>query len=145
LTTAQALSVIASLASALVDRKVFPAGGKHLVPLLDLAIAGLDVNDPHKTLATCLFFCHVFLSVTLEDLTHPDLLPDTSDAMDTDEGEPENALLRNSTAGLPDIVERLVRAILAVCDNLPEPGKHGKTGGRMEESMINSLTVRRRP
>lgn len=60
-------------------------------------------------------------------------------------GESEDELTRNTTAGLPDLIERILRAIFNIFDNLPEPGKNGKVGGRSEETMTNSLSVSPRP
>lgn len=39
----------------MISRAVYPAGAKHLVPLLELCIPGLDVNDPIKTMSTAMF------------------------------------------------------------------------------------------
>jgi proteasome activator subunit 4 len=50
--TQRTLAVIRALgavAPALVSREIYPAGAKHLVPILQLLIPGIDLNDPSKT------------------------------------------------------------------------------------------------
>jgi proteasome activator subunit 4 len=156
----------------MVSRQTYPPGAKHLVPLLDLCIPGLDVNDPVKTMSTCMFIIQAIVTVKIDDLTRPDAqeksrrgsvisyqeagqegLDDREDAhvaivVDGENGEmpqlspaQENQLVRESTAGFPDWVEKFFKAVLALFDNLPEPGKSGRPGGKLEESMTSSLNV----
>ena len=64
-----------------------------------------------------------------------------------DEGEPvlsraeEDALVRESTAAFPSFVAGFYRAMLNVFDNLPEPGKQGRVGGKIEEQMLSSINA----
>lgn len=53
----------------------------------------------------------------------------------------EDALVRQSTPGFPGFVSGFYRAMLNLFDNLPEPGKSGKTGGKVEESMLSSVNA----
>lgn len=47
--TTATLTALSALAGPLISRDIYPAGAKHLVPLLELSLPGLDVNDPTKT------------------------------------------------------------------------------------------------
>lgn len=64
-----------------------------------------------------------------------------------EDGEPvlsrseEDALVRESTAAFPAFVAGFYRAMLNVFDNLPEPGKQGRVGGKIEEQMLSSLNA----
>jgi Proteasome-substrate-size regulator, mid region len=158
----------------MVSRQVYPPGAKHLVPLFDLCIPGLDVNDPMKTMSTCMFIIQAVATVKIADLTRPEAQeitrrgsvisyhetgqgglddrddPDVAIVVESSNGEipklslaQENQLIRESTVGFPDWVEKFFKAVLALFDNLPEPGKSGRTGGKLEESMTSSLNVSR--
>lgn len=53
----------------------------------------------------------------------------------------EDALTRESTRTLPDWVVRFFKGVSGLYDNLPDPGRSGKSGGKVEEQMISSLNV----
>jgi proteasome activator subunit 4 len=149
---------VSALAIPLLSRSLFPAGGKHLIPLLDLCIPGIDVNDPAKTMNTALFILHGFSVIKVDDLTQAD----TGDIFDYEGGavastagdgvdgegkeiseaiKEENRLLRESTASFPDWVDRFFRQILALFDALPERGRGNRTGGKAEEGMTTFVLV----
>ena len=66
--TTATLTALGSLAEPLFSRTVFFAGAKHLLPLLELSLPGLDVNDPIKTLSTCLFIVQAMVGVHIDDM-----------------------------------------------------------------------------
>jgi hypothetical protein len=164
--------VLSAVVIPMISRHVYPPGAKHLVPLLDLCIPGLDVNDPMKTLTTSMFISEAISTVKIDDLTRPELqqksrrgsmisyhedghdIEDDGDNADVpviiEDGDgktpqlsqaQEDELVRASTAAFPDWVAKFFKAVLAVLDNLPEPGKYGRTGGKTEEAMIAHLSV----
>lgn len=47
--TLAVIKALGAIAPALVSRQVFAPGAKHLVPILQLLIPGIDLNDPSKT------------------------------------------------------------------------------------------------
>ncbi|KAH8919753.1 hypothetical protein BT69DRAFT_1352911 [Atractiella rhizophila] len=67
--TSACLTALASVSQPLVSREAYPAGAKHIVPLLELCIPGLDVNDPNKTVQTCMFILQACGTMKIEDLT----------------------------------------------------------------------------
>lgn len=159
------MGALSAIAIPFISRTNFPAGSKNLVPLLDLFIPGLDVNDPMKTLSSVAFFIQATATVKLADLTRPEASDDSSAPMELDgvhepvpsievdlvEGEEstgpilsrqeEDDMTRQSTADLPEWIVKFFKAILALYDNLPEPGRSGRSGGKLEEAMISTCTV----
>jgi len=160
------MGALAAIALPLVSRTNYPAGAKHLLPLLDLCIPGLDVNDPLKTLSTVAFIIQALSTVKIADLNTADALDDSHDSamvldgvreptpppsieVDDVDGaatptlsrEEEDMMTRESTADFPEWISKFFKAVLALYDNLPEPGRSGKAGGKLEETMISTLTI----
>jgi len=160
----------------MISRTITPFGGKNLVPLFELCVPGIDLNDPIKTLSTCMFIIQALSSVgPIDDLTRPDVtvydkkrkrgnsilldgdggeqagtpIADTEIAaiqgqgfsVDTLSREAEDQLLRESTAGFPDWTVQIIKAIFNLMSNLPDPGKGGKIGGKMEDQVISSINA----
>lgn len=69
----------------MISRANYPIGAKHLVPLLELCLPGLDVNDPIKTMSTAMFVIQAVTSVMIDDLTRPEL-QDSSSAFSSYDG-----------------------------------------------------------
>lgn len=149
------ITALSTISPPLISRAIYPAGAKHLLPLLELCLPGLDVNDPIKTMSTAMFVIQAVTSVMIDDLTRPELA--NGDAMDVeDKSEPveladgeepklskkqEDDLVRLSTAGFPDWVSNFFRQVLLVFEALPEPGKGSRNGGKMEDQMTQTLIV----
>lgn len=155
--TTACITALSTLAPPLISRSVYPAGAKNLVPLLELCLPGLDVNDPIKTMSTSMFVISSVLSIMVDDLTRPEVQA-TGDfpiyeepPLAMTDGEPqltrteEDVAVRNSTAGFPDWVANYFRAVLVVFEALPEPGKGSRNGGKMEDQMTQTLIVRLPP
>lgn len=166
--TTACIGALSSVALPLVSRSNYAAGAKHLLPLLDLCIPGLDVNDPVKTLSTVAFFIQALSTVKIDDMTQLEALQDSGSPRMTLDGvreptpppsfdiedvdadpdappklskEEEDALVRESTADFPEWIAKFFKAVLALYDNLPEPGRSGRAGGKLEESMISTVTL----
>lgn len=158
--TTAIITALSTLAPPLISRSTYPAGAKHLLPLLELCLPGLDVNDPIKTMSTAMFVIQSITSVMIDDLTRPELASGEDEAMEidessgligdgeeamNDEGErklskkEEDELVRISTAGFPDWVSSFFRQVLVVFEALPEPGKGSRNGGKMEDQMTQTL------
>lgn len=158
------MGALSAVAIPFLSRTNYPAGSKNLLPLLDLFVPGLDVNDPMKTLSSVAFFIQALATVKIADLTRAEALDDSAPAMeldgvheptpaiqieDTDEEsaepslsrEEEDDLTRQSTADFPEWIVKFFKAVLALYDNLPEPGRSGRSGGKLEETMISTVTV----
>jgi proteasome activator subunit 4 len=70
--TFAALSALAAVVRPLLWTEHYPQGLKHLVPLLQLTLPGIDPNDATKTQVTLQFLMGVFMNVYLIDCSqHP--------------------------------------------------------------------------
>ncbi|KAI0094551.1 ARM repeat-containing protein [Irpex rosettiformis] len=162
--TTAILTALASGALPLVSEKVWLGGQKHIAPLLELCIPGIDLNDPLKTACTSMFIASVVQHMKIGDLSMQqggaplsgDIVEESMN-IDNPEGsrlpdgteqgpetrlsrEEERTLARESTAGFADWVTSLFRRVFALYENLPEEGgKKNTTGGKMEEAVLKSL------
>ncbi|KAJ3306661.1 hypothetical protein HDU76_004766, partial [Blyttiomyces sp. JEL0837] len=94
------------------DHDAYPLGATHLLPLLNLSLPGIDMNDPVKTNSTLQFVSIVLMTVPLIDLTE---LPRDEKTMDVDdEYEEVSSLVRNSTADFESWVLQFVDRCLSV-------------------------------
>ncbi|KAK4703609.1 proteasome activator subunit 4, partial [Phenoliferia sp. Uapishka_3] len=154
--TTAIITALSTISPPLISRSVYPAGAKHLVPLLELCLPGLDVNDPIKTMSTAMFVIQAVISVMIDDLTRPELQQGSDDEPTFDESDvpmimvddggevrltkaEEDLAVRDSTSGFPDWVSNFFRQVLVVFEALPEPGKGNRNGGKMEEQMTHTL------
>ncbi|PWN28316.1 hypothetical protein BDZ90DRAFT_250757 [Jaminaea rosea] len=143
--TTAIIASLSTLAIPLVSRQNFAAGGKHLVPLLQLCLPAIDPTDFAKTMGGCAFIFNAMMTVRIDDLTRPELGNDDGDAemaVDDDAAaarREEDEALRLSTAGAEEWVIEFFRRIFAVFDSLPEEGVKGKVGGKQEEHVSGSL------
>ncbi|KAF5384731.1 hypothetical protein D9757_006213 [Collybiopsis confluens] len=158
--TTAALSMLSGITRPLTTESIWSRGQKHIVPLLELCIPGIDVNDPTKTVFATMFIVAVVQHIKIGDLSiHQSGAPLTNDAgpMEVDNdptqlpagveaGMPtlskseERALVRDSTAAFADWVVALFRRVLALYENLPEEGgRKNTTGGKSEEGVLNSI------
>ncbi|KAF5356022.1 hypothetical protein D9756_004202 [Leucocoprinus leucothites] len=162
--TTAVLGMLSSVTSHLTTESLWLGGQKHVVPLLELCIPGIDLNDPVKTVCATMFITGIAQSIKIGDLSihhtgvalSGDVPPE--EVMDVDDGDErlpegteigvmprlsrqeERSLTRDSTAAFADWVTSLFRRILALYENLPEEGgKKGTTGGKMEESVLKSI------
>ncbi|TFK23084.1 ARM repeat-containing protein [Coprinopsis marcescibilis] len=158
--TTGVLSTLAGVARPLVTESIWLGGQKHLVPLLELCIPGIDLNDPTKTIYATMFIANAVQHVKIGDLSASygggAFSGDTAeDRMDLDEHvdvypedlsvvalsrEEERSLTRDSTSSFADWVVSLFRRVFALYENLPEEGgKRNVTGGKSEESVLKSI------
>ncbi|GAA5990324.1 hypothetical protein JCM11641_006250, partial [Rhodosporidiobolus odoratus] len=160
--TRAVITALSTTSPALLSRFNYPSGAKHLLPLLELCLPGLDVNDPIKTMSTGMFVLQACSQVIIDDLTRPELSVRETNGeagMDVDvEGgsgvprieldgdddlklrrQEEDEAVRTMTAGFPDWVSNFFRGILAVFESLPEPGKGNRNGGKQEDQMTQTL------
>lgn len=72
--TSSIITALSTLSYPLVSRDNYAGGGKHLVPLLQLCIPGIDLNDSIKTMATSMFILLSCLTVKIDDLTRPEVM-----------------------------------------------------------------------
>ncbi|ETS62890.1 hypothetical protein PaG_02652 [Moesziomyces aphidis] len=157
------ITALSTLAPVFTSRQLDRSGGKHLLPLLQLCIPGIDLNDPMKTMSTCMFVLLSTLSLRIDDLTRPETyaddhetiepLPDqptlgparreavTGSLEDAEPASPqqEDDQLRISTAEFDPWLSAFFQRVLSLFETLPEEGKGGRTGGKAEEQVINMV------
>ncbi|CDS14218.1 hypothetical protein LRAMOSA06388 [Lichtheimia ramosa] len=110
-------------------RDHYAAGGKHLLPLLDLATPGIDMNDPIKSVITMLFINAVVALVPVSDLTTGSSGYDNGygggidyEGMDIDPSDPEaqlpreeeDRLCKTSTGVFEDWMAKFLRRVFAM-------------------------------
>ncbi|WFD34224.1 Proteasome activator BLM10 [Malassezia cuniculi] len=142
--TTSVLSALAALAQPLVDRTLYPAGAKHLVPLLHLSLPGIDLNDPLKTISTSMFIMTACMSVYIDDVSMEPQgdISDEQVAVDgttTSTLQEEDYAVRISTSEFEAWVSAFMRQVLHLVDTLPEEGKGGKIGEKHEEMILHTL------
>ncbi|KAG6381418.1 armadillo-type protein [Boletus reticuloceps] len=162
--TTAVLKILAGISLPLVSEKLWRPGQKHLLPLLELCIPGIDLNDPNKTICATSFIISAIQHVKIGDISmhqsgfalsgdtpSEDLMELDNDETQLPEGveaspfvalnrEEERTLVRESTSGFADWVVSLFRRILALYENLPEEGGRKKTtGGKTEEAVLKSI------
>ncbi|TRM60121.1 hypothetical protein BD626DRAFT_571905 [Schizophyllum amplum] len=162
--TISIIKALGAIAPAIVCRDVYYPGAKFLVPLLQLLIPGIDLNDPSKTLCTTGFLMEIAQYIKIADLTAgepanaDDVVPTmphnpggglTLPAFDTDltisdltprlSNEEEDALLKASTQDFADWIANLVRRVIMLLENLPEEGVNGSAGGELEVQVVDAV------
>lgn len=158
--TTAVLSMLLAISRPLATEKIWLGGQKHILPLLELCIPGIDLNDPTKTVCTTMFIISVVQHMKLGDLSSlqsgapftDDIPADNEMQVDaefpqgTEPGMPalslneERTLVRDSTSGFADWVTSLFRRVLALYELLPdEGGKRNTTGGKQEENVLKSV------
>ncbi|KAF8887958.1 hypothetical protein CPB84DRAFT_1816581 [Gymnopilus junonius] len=167
--TIAVIKALGAVAPAIVCRDVYYPGAKHLVPILELLIPGIDLNDPAKTLCTTAFLVEISQYIMIGDLTAFDKLKlsqlDTEGILPTPQPvslpsfsldevnggsleamEPklstqdEDALLKDATGSFSDWVTNFVRRVIQLLENLPEEGPRGSAGGASEVQVVDAVT-----
>ncbi|THH19718.1 hypothetical protein EW146_g1513 [Bondarzewia mesenterica] len=67
--TIAVIKALGAVAPAMVSREIYYSGARHLVPILQLLIPGIDLNDPSKTLCTTMFLIEISQCIKFGDLT----------------------------------------------------------------------------
>ncbi|KAF8758973.1 hypothetical protein RHS01_02837 [Rhizoctonia solani] len=147
--TTVVMNSLTGIALPLASSNHWLGGQKHIVPLLELAIPGIDLNDPGKTVCACMLIVSILQYVKLGDLTQYEAppVPETPGAIgDTDPDIPvgpfttmgpeeEDSLTRQSTGAFSASSGRVFHLL----ENLPEEGSNKKTGGKSEEQVLKAL------
>ncbi|KAF5337122.1 hypothetical protein D9611_003196 [Ephemerocybe angulata] len=168
--TMSVIKALGSIAPAIVSRHVYYGGAKHLVPLLQLLIPGIDLNDPAKTLCTTAFLGEISQYIEIGDLTEfdeeessdsselssndsrpafrsrmpalslDDLEGNFLDGAGTLSRKDEDRLLRDTTGSFPDWIASFIRRVIQLLENLPEEGPSGSAGGASEVQVVDAVT-----
>ncbi|OBZ79723.1 Proteasome activator complex subunit 4 [Grifola frondosa] len=150
--TTAVIKALGAVAPALVCRDIYYPGAKHLIPILELLLPGIDMNDPPKTFCTTAFISEVsqyikFGELMRSELTmtdvvdgttlslsempslnienYPDGVESSTDAQLSKENE--DALLKDTSGSFADWVASFLRRVILLFENLPEEGSNGGT------------------
>ncbi|KAJ7225820.1 hypothetical protein GGX14DRAFT_422501 [Mycena pura] len=153
--TIAVIKALGAVAPAIVSRTVYYPGAKHLVPILQLLIPGIDLNDPTKTLHTSQFFVEISQNIVFSDSTpphdpesmsqstnsSPTLIPPSAvdeDLPDTEfprlSDEEEDMSVQDTTASFVDWVTQFIHRVYQLQENLPEEG-----GGASEVETVDAV------
>ncbi|KAF7339921.1 Membrane protein [Mycena venus] len=160
--TIAVIKALGAVAPAIVSRKVYYPGAKHLVPILQLLIPGIDLNDPTKTLHTTEFLVEISQYIMFADTMPPPRDPDSTsrvvsrvvsraatpslipsfslDDLQSDMEFPrlsdkeEDKLVQDTTASFADWVTQFIRRVYQLQENLPEEG-----GGASEVQVVDAV------
>ncbi|KAI8379085.1 uncharacterized protein BYT42DRAFT_495617 [Radiomyces spectabilis] len=150
--TSSALSILADTALPLFSRDHYPAGGKHLLPLLHLALPGIDMNDPIKTIASLMFIANAVMSIPVVDLADSESYYNPAvdyshqrEGMDLDADqdaelsrEMEDQLCRATTGEFEEWLAKFMRRVFTIFENLPQHDRK-KQSGAMEAGLTQTL------
>lgn len=141
--TSSVLSILTDIALPLFSRDHYPAGGKHLLPLLQLAIPGIDMNDPIKTISCLMFISSALMSIPIFDLTH---VPTDYYPVEDDIGvegaelsrETEDYLTKATTGEFEEWLAKFMRRVFVIFENLPQENRK-KQNNNMEGGLTQML------
>ncbi|KAJ1565665.1 hypothetical protein HK096_000529, partial [Nowakowskiella sp. JEL0078] len=159
------LSTLSNISTPLIRRSHFPQGAKHIVPLLHLALPGIDMNDPTKSLSSLMFISNTVSQLPLVDLTR---LPPSNQKRSVnyqnrviertkenvmqglvDDGvfgdlveltvdlEYEDEVVCSSTAGIEEWVVEFWNRVFKMFENLPENYATNQKKGTIEQTMMS--------
>ncbi|CAO3588698.1 unnamed protein product [Absidia cylindrospora] len=142
--TTSALSILTDISLPLFSRDHYPAGGKHLLPLLHLALPGIDMNDPIKTIASLMFITSALMTVPIVDLTHTLPTPDVDimaydeDSMNDLPRSVDDEMCRMATGEFQEWLAQFIRRIFTIFENMPQHDRK-KQGGAMEAGLTQMV------
>ncbi|KAI0094570.1 armadillo-type protein [Irpex rosettiformis] len=160
--TIAVIKALGAVAPALVCREIYYPGAKHLLPILELLLPGIDLNDPLKTFCTTAFLVEVAQYIKFGELS-----AGKSVAYDTDTGMPvpespsmdlklphsidndeeehyskeeEDAIVITMSEQFADWVAAFLRRVITLFENLPEEGGiTGTAGGQTELNLVDAV------
>jgi proteasome activator subunit 4 len=161
--TAAVIRTLGDVSWAMVSRHVSKSGPSQIPGILELVLAGIDMNDPQKTTSTVLFLMGILQHIRLEQL--PEESPEgvmagprnpepRSDlAVERKEGqedqpmaspEEEDMYFRQATTGFSAWITDFLGRIFQLYDNMPEEGEGRslKAGVSQEERTVALVNVR---
>ncbi|KAI9483082.1 MAG: hypothetical protein EXX96DRAFT_599664 [Benjaminiella poitrasii] len=143
--TSSALSILTDIALPLFSRDNYPAGGKHLLPLLHLAIPGIDMNDPIKTIASLMFISTSLMSIPIRDMTQQqnDYYPNeeyTDNPFAELSKETEDYLVKASTGEFEEWLAKFLNRAFTIFENLPQENRKKQGSSHNGATMETGLT-----
>ncbi|KAJ3319363.1 hypothetical protein HDV06_006390 [Boothiomyces sp. JEL0866] len=139
--TSSSLGSLYNTSTALFRTKHYPSGGKNLIPLLDLCLLGLDINDLSKSITTLLFISSTISGIPLFDATKESAPLDITLAAEFNEKDTEELEeCRLSSVQFEAWLVSFTDRIFALLENLPQNyAVINSSKPTEEEGMINML------
>ncbi|RPD81724.1 hypothetical protein L226DRAFT_527984 [Lentinus tigrinus ALCF2SS1-7] len=164
--TTAVIKALGAVAPAMVCRDIYYHGAKHLFPILELLLPGIDLNDPPKTFCTTSFISEIAQYIKFGELaanadTYMGNGIDTAKEPSSDtpvlEIEPfpegldagpdahltkaqEDTILRETAGTFADWVAAFLRRVILLFENLPEEGPNGAAGGATEVQLVDAVS-----
>ncbi|KAI8644413.1 hypothetical protein BD408DRAFT_340596 [Parasitella parasitica] len=145
--TSSALGILSDIALPLFSRENYAAGGKHLLPLLHLAIPGIDMNDPVKTIASLMFISTALMTIPIIDMSQKqDGYYPTEEYIDDPSAilsrETEDYLVKATTGEFEEWLAKFMDRVFTIFENLPQEHhkEHGSSSGSNGSTMETGLT-----
>ncbi|KAI0639143.1 hypothetical protein C8Q77DRAFT_1152142 [Trametes polyzona] len=163
--TTAVIKALGAVAPAMVCRHVYYPGAKHLIPILELLLPGIDLNDPPKTFCTTSFISEVAQYIKFGELARSDVtmgdgvdlasrassevpvleieqFPDGVELGNEEQlsKEDEDAILRDTAGTFADWVAAFLRRVILLFENLPEEGPNGSAGGATEVQLVDAVS-----
>ncbi|KAI8915629.1 hypothetical protein EDD86DRAFT_186399 [Gorgonomyces haynaldii] len=127
--TVSILTALTSLALPMLDRDHFPSGAQHLLPLLHLALPGIDLNDSWKTMTSLSFISVACSVVYVSDQSTLSLV------MESEQDE----LARISTAQFESWLLHFCDRCFSLFSNLPQLYGVGDTKRTSEDMILKQI------
>ncbi|KAF9586315.1 hypothetical protein BGW38_007062 [Lunasporangiospora selenospora] len=145
--TTSVISALGSLAVPMLNRDHYPQGGKHLSPLLQLTIPGIDLNDPAKTWYTLLFVTSMISTVPIKDLTETGnagfqwggIDEDLMNPEETVDLEFEDSTRKASTAAFEEWLLKFLRRAILMFENYAD-STHSEKKDAVEGSITGTIS-----
>ncbi|KAI0724287.1 hypothetical protein C8T65DRAFT_714470 [Cerioporus squamosus] len=164
--TTAVIKALGAVAPAMVCRDIYLHGAKHLLPILELLLPGIDLNDPPKTFCTTSFISEVAQYIKFGELT-ANADADMGNGLDLAKGPSvdgpllqiapfpegveagsdahltkaeEDAVLRDMAGTFADWVAAFLRRVILLFENLPEEGPNGAAGGPTEVQLVDAVS-----
>jgi proteasome activator subunit 4 len=122
--TSSAITTLGAVAIPLLDRTNYKDGGLHIVPLIQLCLPGIDLNDIGKTVGILNFLSKIFICMPLVDIT--------------DCPEDDVAL---STLQLEDCIILFLQKIFQLLSHLPNSEARHSEESTLVEVVIDTCDV----
>ncbi|XP_065838430.1 proteasome activator complex subunit 4-like [Oscarella lobularis] len=125
------LRSLACVSRFLVDRKRFPEGPSHVIPLLNLVLPGIDPNDHIKTISACTFISMVASLVPFVDCS---VTPQHRDDLTEDEKD-----LCLATAQFEEFLVNFLDRCFSLIENSKQEQPSSRAETKTSSSPLSSL------
>ncbi|GAA5959559.1 hypothetical protein JCM21900_003196 [Sporobolomyces salmonicolor] len=137
--TTASITALSTVAPALISRSNYSSGAKHLLPLLDLCLPGLDVNDPIKTMSTGMFVLQACSQIVIDDLTRPEVQDSAmADVSESGIATPLTLGYEGDRRGAANIHARLPSIDI---DGAEDEGGERKPSRKEEDDAVRTMTA----